>query len=386
MEEIISILQNPEKMEQLILKSFIDSFRLKPPPRGVHQTNILQHVFKYSNSRECFDSFRLVCKSWQYAVETIRLNTYPDPCTIFRELCLHERNGNFHPFYTKYFKIFRNLVLDLDEFDISDMLKWNSISNLLVDNMTNLRNICICFPISNSIPPEFVSFLFNLFKNSKSTLKDLVIECRDGMVTLPTISLPNLTHLSIFMLDNKVQNFDDFMKTFVDVMCPNLKIVLVYDIHQEPQILKYITKNYPNHFIYGPEISTLEHIPLKISHLNLEHLAAYRYAPHIEYLVLHVKNLHVPSEGSWDDYRETLSFFPNLKGIIFAYNETYTTLVSSLSSLPSASQNIWQERIDYFKSQNIKILDESEYLEIISKLRQSLSPSWSFSFCINDSD
>jgi len=83
MNDIISILQNQEKMEELILKlktigedspqfqifkTNIDSFNLNKTHRGSHMTNILQNIFKYSDSRECFDKFRFVCKSWQFSV------------------------------------------------------------------------------------------------------------------------------------------------------------------------------------------------------------------------------------------------------------------------------------------------------------------------------
>merc|ERR1712034_218718 len=164
--------------------------------------------------------------------------------------------------------------------------------------------------------------------------------------------------------ENKVQTFDYLMKTFVEVMCPNLKMFNFLKIHEAPKILEYIIKNYPSHFVCSPEISVLEHIPLQISHLNLERLAAYRYTSHIEYLILHVKNLQAPSEGGWDNYTEILFFFPNLKGIIFYYKDKYTTLVDALSSISSASQTIWQQRIDYLKSQNIKILYRNQLKEI----------------------
>jgi hypothetical protein len=394
MNELASILQNPQKIEQLILKlktigedspqfqtfkTNIDSFQLNKPPRGVHQINILQHVFKYSDSRECFDSFRLVCKSWKNAVETIRLDAL-SPLGIFQELCLHERNGHFPPFYSKYLKTFRKLHLRLDR--NFTMVKWNSIATLLIDSMKNLDTVVI--RISCPIPTDFVIFLFNLFKNSQSTLKIIGIVCKVEMCTFPAISLPNLTNLAIRICpnhQNKVQSFDYLMKTFVDVMCPNLKLFSISDIHTAPQILKYITQNYPNHFVCAPEISTLEHIPLKLSYLNLEKLAACRYTSHIEYLILHVKNLQASSEGGWDDYKEILSFFPNLKGVCFYYNRKCTNLVRFLIPLRSPlAQTIWQQRIDYFKSQNIRILSRNKYSEIISGLLQSLSPSWGFEF------
>lgn len=346
----------------------------------VHQINILQHVLKYSESRECFDSFRLVSKSWKNAVESIRFDTYP-PFTIFSELCLHERNGNFPPFYTKYLKIFRKLWLPFNENYISDMTKWVSISNLLVNNIKNLIKIII--DIKTSIPPKFMVFLLNLFKNSATSIQKIIISSRDQIVTLPAISLPNLTVISIKVYqnnNNRVKDLDYLMKTFVDVRCPYLKVFKIHNIYKAPKILIYFLQHYSNHFVCGPEISTLEHIPLKICYIDLEKLTAYRYASHIEYLILHVKNLQVASDGGWDNYREILSFFPNLKGIVFYYNKKYTTLVSLLRRFPSTSQNIWQQRIDYFKSQNIMLLQRKQIFKIISDLRQSLSPSWMFQF------
>jgi len=393
MDDIISILQNPHKMEQLILKlktigenspqfqtfkTSIQSFQLNKPLKGVHQKHILQHVFKYSDSRECFDSFRLVCKSWQNAVETIRLDTCL-PLTIFQELCLDERNGHFPLFYSKYLKLYKELHVRLNE--NFDMKKWNSISNLLLQNMTNLSNVS--FYGKSLIPPKFVIFLFNLFENSQSTLKTLIINFWDEILLPPAISLPNLTKFSMCIYSkHEVNTFDYLMKTVYCVMYKDVELFEILYVHHSPKILQYITKKYPNHFVCGPEIFTLEHIPLKISHLQLPNAAAFKYGCCIEYLILRVKDLNAPSEGGWEDYKESLSFFPNLKGIIFYYDKQYTNLMFDLRNFPLAIQNIWHQRISYLKSKNFKILNQIEYLEVISKFRQSLSPSWSFRFVL----
>jgi len=332
MDEIISILQNSHKMEQLILKlktigenspqfqtfkTSIQSFHLNKPPRGLHQKNILQHAFKYSDSRECFDSFRLVCKSWQNSIETIRLDIAP-PITIFPELCHHERHGHFPRFYIKYLKIFKNLDVRLrHNFDLT---KWSSIANLLLQNMNHLGKIRID---TEAVPFKFKIFLFYLFENSKFTLNNLSINCWD---TLPVIALPNLTCFSICIYNNYNNDsgtFDYLMKTVVDVMYKDLKLFEICHIEKSPNILKHMIENYQNHFVCAPEISILEHIPLKLSHLKLSKLATYRYASSIEYLILHVKDLQVPYEDGWDYHREILSFFPNLKGVLFLYNRLY---------------------------------------------------------------
>jgi hypothetical protein len=89
-------------------------------------------------------------------------------------------------------------------------------------------------------------------------------------------------------------------------------------IFRAPKLLEYFVKNYPNRFVCSPNISVLEHIPLKISHLKFDKLASYINISQVEYLVLHLpKNLDNSSKYGWDNYQELTSFCPNLKGILF---------------------------------------------------------------------
>jgi len=389
MDEIVSILENPEKIKQLILKlktlgddslqfqtfkQSIDSFHLNKPPRGVHEKNILQHAFKYSDSRECFDNFRLVCKSWKNSVETIRLDRWV-PVEFIGELCRHTKNNGFPQFYSKYIKIFKHFRFYWDE-DLEYMEKWEPISNLLFRNLKNLGNICIDVELK---PPNFTQFLFKLFENSQSTLEMFYIcWATEDVLTLPTIDLPNLRCFELYLPSRGKMDINtfDYLIKHVASLCKYLKIFELF-LQSKPALLDYIIKNYPNHFVCGPLIQTLDHIPLKFSYLNLEDLAAYRYAPHIEYLVLITENFSVPNEGGWSHYKEILSFFPNLKGITF-HGSDYD-LDSALEHLSLTNQNIWKERILYFKSKNIKILCKRKYSKILSEFRQ-LYPSWTFEF------
>jgi len=242
-----------------------------------------------------------------------QLNTYL-PLTILQELCLPERNGHFPFFYNKYLKNFRKICLYFDDNFTEDIVKWKSISNLLLSNIKNLKFISIT--IKTSIPSKFQSFLFSLFENSKFTLINLFINFIEEIISLPLIQLPNLTEFSIIMNPNYNQDVDCFesmIKNFVDVLCPSLKLFKIHGIDRVPQILKYITKNYPSHFVCGSEISILNYIPLKISHLNLENISQYSYAFYIEYLIIRVENSKTQSERSWNDNIKLSSFFPNLK-------------------------------------------------------------------------
>merc|ERR1712098_444794 len=135
--------------------------------------------------------------------------------------------------------------------------------------------------------------------------------------------------------------------------CPNLKTFKIYNIHKAPQILNYLIKHYPDHFICAPEISVLEHIPLKLSYFNLEKLANYRFLSHIEYLVLNIPIFIYPSAGGWNDYQQVVEFCPNLKGIIFTNNNEFTNISSTtLDHLPFGIQHIWNQRKSFFESKN----------------------------------
>ena len=53
--------------------------------RGIDEKTTLQHTFKFTDPDECFQSFRLVCKSWRDAVETIKFNRTV-PLKTFRNI------------------------------------------------------------------------------------------------------------------------------------------------------------------------------------------------------------------------------------------------------------------------------------------------------------
>jgi len=263
------------------------------------------------------------------------------------------------------------------------MEKWNSISNLLLNNMKNLGKIEIYVEIK---PSNYMIFLFKLFENSQSTLKQLsIFWATEDVLALPTIFLPNLHFCYLYLHPHNkidVDTFDYLMKSFVS-SCKHLKTFQLQGYDNRPKILKYIRTYYPKHFVDSPGISTslVVHVPLKRSCLDLQDLAQYRYASCIEYLVLklHSMEIYNPTEGDWRYYKEILSFYPNLKGINFTVSDSYN-IVNIRFAL--AYHNICQERISYFEWKNIKILSKCEYLEILSENRR-VSPSWTFQFVLD---
>ena len=102
-EKVLACLENPDKLKEFISrlknagknsKPFFNvhnamvELRMNRSPRGIHQKTIIQHTLRFCDSWESFHEFRLVCKSWKDAVETIRFNRFVDD--KFFRLCREE--------------------------------------------------------------------------------------------------------------------------------------------------------------------------------------------------------------------------------------------------------------------------------------------------------
>merc|ERR1711977_623193 len=132
--------------------------------------------------------------------------------------------------------------------------------------------------------------------------------------------------------------------------------------------------NYPNHLVESPSISTLEHIPLKISFLkSLDNLYSYRFISQVEYLVVYIHN----AEEVWNDDQKITVFCPNLKGILYIEPERENRISSGFNQ---AMENAWMQRMSYFISKNIEILTLKQYIKIRDDLRKLSKTSWNFTF------
>jgi hypothetical protein len=387
-EEVISCLQDREKCAEFVarlktagansnpvfnVEDAMVELKMNRTPRGIDEKTTLQHTFRFTEVDECFQSFRLVCKSWQNAVETSRWDKHL-PLSIFHELCQNERHGRFPPFFGKYLKCFKNYLI---YFDQEILTHWNSIAKLLLENMKSLQKIAI---YGTKFPPQFTIFLFKILQNSKNTLKVLNYSEAQEILPFPNISLPNLEKYVIRpKADLNIDSFAYFMESFIKNMCPSLKEFLVIRISKAPEMLDYLVKHFPNHFVCAPQISVLEHIPLKISHLNIQNLAQYRYVSNIEYLSLDT-NLHNPNSFSWNDYQDITTFFPNLKGIVLYDNGYYLNPNMSIQPISSHLKNIWNQRLQYFTSKNIQVLSGSEFKKIESEAEKSACTRYIFLF------
>jgi hypothetical protein len=276
MEGIVSTLQNAYKMEELILKlktlgeespqfqqfkTCMDAFNLNKTPRGFDQQNILQTTFQFCDARECFESFRLVCKPWQNAIETIRLDREPEK-TLVQDLLDAKRHGVFPLFYHKYVKLFKKLYLHFPSDMSAD--EWNSLKQFLLKNVKKVKTL----KVVGQMPPQFTFFLFKIFENLQSTLQTFGYYSKH-LIVIPTVSLPQLETFRMPTYANhnqQVEMWEYFMKNFIANVSQDFKFLNISRINRAPNVLQYLAKNFATHFVFSPNISVLEHIPFKISH------------------------------------------------------------------------------------------------------------------------
>ena len=204
-EEVLACLENTDKREEFIerlknageystsflhLQSAIMELKMDQAPRGIHQKHIIQHMLRFSDTDECFQKFRLVCKSWKDAVETIRFNRMVGP-DIFYNLddIIIERKKIFSiPYFSKYLPLFKKLSMPMV------LANKNKIFTLVLQNMKKLNKI-IFDPEDENVGQECDYFIIQMLQNSHTTLHTLHLP----KFAIPDIFFPKLTKLELII-------------------------------------------------------------------------------------------------------------------------------------------------------------------------------------------
>merc|ERR1719456_1801093 len=106
---------------------------MNKPPKEFDQETIIQHAFRYAEVKECFQSFRLVCKAWKHAVENMRFNRCLHSYRIRKWESKIKRQG-ISAICGKYLHAFRKLSYYLCRQDPESRV-------LIVNNMKKLNEI-----------------------------------------------------------------------------------------------------------------------------------------------------------------------------------------------------------------------------------------------------
>jgi len=319
-EEVIACLQNTDKREEFIarlknagkqstpflnLQSAMTELKMHKTARGIDQKTTIQHTLRFSDVDDCFQKYRLVCKSWKDTVETIRFNRF-----VGVRFCYdldHKINEGIllNPnYFGKYLKSFRKLNIPLD------LENKNEIFSLVLNNMKKLNKISFAreYAILGEeyaiLGEEYDSFAFQILQNSHETLRVLDL----SKLIIPDIGFPQLTNLDLAIGEHHIflQEFQAYFPQVLKNMKNLEKIELgLYSSWQ--CVGEYICENYSKQCISASrDTETLSIMPVKI----LEHVHDVnsfenkKYISHLQYAHVWILN---PERPMSDDTRKFLT-------------------------------------------------------------------------------
>jgi hypothetical protein len=363
--------------------------REKCAPLRIFNKTILQHTLRFTEVDECFKSFRLVCKTWKEAVETIRFNRVVDN-NFFIKLYHTLANSIFYhrtrflpaitTYHEKYLKSFRKLEVRVDIFWELEPFIFELISNS-AQNMNELH----FFLCGSGVSERQKSFIAKMLNNSAQILKVITVWTISPILD---ISFSKLKILKLYICEDFIKPIE-FQTHFPELLqnMKNLETVKLRFHSKVPEVIcQYIAQNYAEHCISTKnESDMLDHTKVKIfesSFLPLTSLKNKKYIGSLEYMSLVIK-CEKPMDFGWDNYRDCFDQCTNLKAIELMPIPTddRETLTNILPNLQEFDQEIWKERISYFKSRGIRLadrgeIDENENLRVT--LAKKVGISWKF--------
>ena len=347
-EDIISILEDPFRRENLILKlknldenadifqiytnKIVEDLKLKKCPKGIFQKNILQNVFQFCDQFFCFSDLRLVCKSWKFVIETIRFSEFND-MYILSKLVKNYPNINYPSVFEKYFHSLQCVTIAIYENDgerIEDekiFTSWPFIENFLLKNTHNLKVIEIPYETRNL----FIDLrFFHLFlRKNENTISQLDLFLQENI--LPNdIKFPNLSFLKFFICEPNY--FDDLQKIIehgsywerLDIMT----LFLDEEIEEIPEkFSNFIISHHSEKCIYSKIYFPFDYFPIKIySGFKIEELSKTKYGINVEYIFFllgSVEEINNFNEQNWQNFQIEFQKMKMLKGVSIQTNEDW---------------------------------------------------------------
>jgi hypothetical protein len=324
--------------------------------------------------------FSMVCKSWKDAVETIKFNREV-PLTILDVIDhIITSRLSISPYFEKYLQCFRKLHAPMNLFSSEN---GHQMISLVLKNMQKLNYIHFGSDLG-SLPDTVDPFMLQILENSHETLQYTSI----SRFCIPDICFPKLNALTIEIgQDICLPEF----KTYFPQMLKNMERLETVELFVlEPayhDIYEYVANNYEKHCIRGSANSTrlLNIVPVKIligvSDLERD-LQNMKCVSGIQYLHVWIYNTETPMRCGWDKYQEIFDQCLNLKAIELSWMRNYE--FGAFVQVSAANQNIWQERMSYFKTRGIRIADDRKIFlnaNLETKLAKEASVTWKFCFC-----
>jgi len=421
-EEVVECLENTEKRKEFILRlkhaganstpflnlqSAMTGLKMNKAPRGIDQKTTLQYILKFTDPGECFQSFRLVCKSWKNAVETIKFNrklgcvrlrygsffghgklqphVFDDIFKLIDEIIdnFHDEMPKVPPYFEKYLQCFKKLEVPMQLFSSEN---GRDMISLVLKNMQKLNHIK--FESDEQKLPETIDpFMIQMLENSHETLQYTSI----SRFCIPDISFPKLETLRIEI--GKDICLPEFKTYFPQVLKNSERLETVElrwdrDLPACYNIFEYVVNNYEKHCIrgcVGRNSKFLNFVPVKIVTrvFSLEFPQNLKYVSGVQYLHVTVGIRQPPMLFGWDKYKEFFDQCLNLKEIELHWNGGCRNK-SNISETSEANQIIWQERIENIKARGIRFVNDGKIFRnknLEMKVAKESGVTWKFVFC-----
>jgi len=374
------------------LRKIMTNYKMKNQPPGIHQSTILKHAFQFSDTLECFKSFRYVCQSWKFAVETSKF-CKPDGWRILLNLANKSTSNNYNA--AQYPKIYNKILSSLKNLRIilhgNLITNFDSLAKLITSNMKKLKKIkihkiLIGDPWENLKIEQYETFVSTLLLNSKNSL----IELQLPKFSLPMdVYFPNLIKICFGITHVTLPEFrNQFSKMLINL--PELKIISIDDFFLiDDNLLHFIVNNYAENCIYSDHTFGIP-IPVKMQSADdLSELLPinHQFIDHIVYLNVFIDLTDIHNWG-WDQYQTIFQNLHNLKGILFTlmvgqdlreidfFSEDDESNLEIFETIENFT--MWKERIIFIKNLGIKILDHDKYKSKEIELSKNLR--WRFRF------
>ena len=367
-------------MPFLNIRDALVELKMNKAPRGIDDTTIMQHTFRYAQVKECFQQFRLVCKSWKHAIETMRFNRYLPKSWIF----FSKMNQIPILYVQKYLRAFRKISFHMDELEEIGQHSLTVIS----DSVQKLNCAEFNYDDYDEISQFNTSFITKILQNSKTTLQFANIPI---LSILKGITFLKLRKLELIMSENFISS-DEFVTYFPKILennIGNLDVVDLFLFDGYHPVCEYIEQYYGKHCISGESLEDVKNLPLKIRKWvwNLEELQSQKYTTSLQYLHILIPStcmdMEMESSVGWDTYQEIFDQFPNLKAIEIWYARNSKNFIDVVSTFPPERQQRWHSRIAYFQKRGIHLAKRNEIYgneNLKMQLAKEAGISWRFDF------
>jgi hypothetical protein len=355
-------------------------------PKGIFEKTMLQNMFRFCDPEECFKSFRLVCKPWQNAIETIQFDRTSDDLIDRIDRAFSHNPNLVTTYFEKYFPVFKKLTM------FPDLLRnKDETFSLVLNNVNKLNDIRVTF--IGELTQQDNSFVLALIEKSQKTLHTLNVPQFIGL----DLDLPNLKKLTLNIergieLSEFQTKFPQICQNFANLDCVELHTVIW---QESKNIFQYVREHYLRHCVsitLGQnsclvELLGLGHIPHILDFMpfkivenirNLNDLES-QYVSQIQHIHVNINAVYDrPFESGWDRYQEIFDQCANLQAI--EITEGGKSIDQILLDLSETNQNIWKERIAYFQTRTIRVVNWCEITNetLREKVAKEAGIKWRF--------